>query len=130
MGSNLKSADMSNERKQAFINSFSKLKQKIIWKFEEDFPNKPDNILIKKWMPQSEILAHPNVKLFISHGGLLGSTEAVYHGIPIIGIPIYGDQSLNVARAQQAGWGYELNYENLTESSISWAINHVLTDPK
>lgn len=130
MGSQIKSSLFDNEKKQAFINVFSKLKQKIIWKYEDDLPNKPDNILIEKWLPQSDILAHPNIKLFITHGGLLGSTEAVYHGVPIIGIPIYGDQELNVARAVQSGIGLKLNFHNLTEETILWTIECILMNSK
>lgn len=130
MGSNLMSSEMSELKKAAFLQSFAKLKQKVIWKYEVDLPEKPKNVLIKNWLPQNDILAHPNVKLFISHGGFLGSTEAIYYGVPIIGIPIFGDQRLNVARAIKAGWGLGLDYNNLTEASISWTINHILTNSK
>lgn len=128
MGSNLKSTMFDNENKEAFLKTFSKLKQKIIWKYEEDLPEKPNNVLIDKWLPQADILAHPNIKLFITHGGLLGSTEAIYNAVPIIGIPVFGDQELNVARAVTSGWGIKLGYDNLTESSIKWSIEHVLSD--
>lgn len=130
MGSNLKSTMFTNESKVALLKTFSKLKQKIIWKYEEDLPEKPNNVLIDKWLPQSDILAHPNIKLFITHGGLLGLTEAIYNAVPIIGIPVYGDQELNVARAVESGWGLKLSYENLTESSIKWSIEHILSDSR
>lgn len=35
---------------------------------------------------------HSNARLFISHGGLLGIQETVYHGVPILGIPFGNDQ--------------------------------------
>lgn len=38
---------------------------------------------------------HPNVKLFISHGGLLGTQEAVACGVPMLIVPLYADQALN-----------------------------------
>lgn len=84
MGSNLQSKDLPKEKREAFVNAFSKLKENVIWKFEDDsFENKPKNVLISDWLPQNDILAHPNVKLFITHGGLLGTTEAIYHGKPM-----------------------------------------------
>ena len=39
--------------------------------------------------------AHPNVKVFISHCGMLGTQEALYAGTPMLGLPIFGDQPKN-----------------------------------
>lgn len=70
LGSFIQSTDMPPEIIAIFLNVFSKLKQDIIWKFEDDsMPNIPPNVKISKWLPQSDILAHPNVVLFITHGG-------------------------------------------------------------
>lgn len=129
MGSTMKGTFMSAKHRETFTKVFSKLKNKVIWKFEEAIPM-PDNVLIDSWLPQSDILGHPNVKLFITHGGLLGTTESVYHGIPVIGIPIFGDQQRNIANAVQSGWGLQLDYHNITESSLQWAINEMLGNSK
>ncbi|XP_058833854.1 UDP-glycosyltransferase UGT5-like [Topomyia yanbarensis] len=127
MGSYLKSAELPVEKRDAFIRAFSRLKQRVIWKFEdESIPNQPSNLLIKPWMPQNDILAHPNVKLFITHGGLLGTTEALYHGKPIVGIPIFGDQMMNVRRAVRTGYGVMLDLNDATEESVLNAIETVL----
>lgn len=70
LGSFVQSKDMPLEMVAIFFEVFSKLKQNIIWKFEdESLRNIPSNVKIAKWLPQSDILAHPNVVLFISHGG-------------------------------------------------------------
>lgn len=39
------------------LNVFSKLKQKVVFKWEDDkLPNQPANVLIQKWLPQADIL--------------------------------------------------------------------------
>lgn len=87
MGSNIQSTTLPVEKRDALLRTFSQFKQKVMWKWENDnLPGKPDNVFIKSWWPQDDILAHPNVKVFITHGGLLGSTEAIYHGVPVIGM--------------------------------------------
>lgn len=61
------------DKREAFVKAFGKLKQKVLWKYEnETLPGNPGNIKISSWIPQRDILAHPNVKLFITHGGILG----------------------------------------------------------
>jgi hypothetical protein len=57
MGSGLYSSDMPEIKRQAFVEAFSKLRQRIIWKWETDsLPGKPSNVKIGKWFPQSDIL--------------------------------------------------------------------------
>ncbi|KAJ3642485.1 hypothetical protein Zmor_025265 [Zophobas morio] len=99
MGSNLQSSQLPQEKRDAFLSTFAKMKMKILWKWEEDvLPGQPKNVKLGKWLPQQEILAHPNVKLFITHGGLLSTTETIYHGVPVLAIPIAADQKLNAQR--------------------------------
>ncbi|XP_066259822.1 UDP-glycosyltransferase UGT5-like isoform X2 [Euwallacea similis] len=132
LGSHVKSKDMAPERKQMFLNIFGRLKEKVIWKFEEDLPNKPENVLIQKWCPQQDILAHPNIKLFITHGGLLSTTETIYHGVPILAIPVFADQPKNAARAVAGGYGLSINYrdDNFTETRLDYLVHEILYNPK
>lgn len=69
LGSHLQSSKLPKEKMDAFLNVFAILKQRIIWKFEDESYKVPPNVLIGKWLPQSDILAHPNIRLFITHGG-------------------------------------------------------------
>ncbi|KAJ9601562.1 hypothetical protein L9F63_000305 [Diploptera punctata] len=131
MGSNLKSADMPEETVKAFTGAFSKLKQKVIWKWETDsLPGQPANLKLGKWLPQSDILAHPNVRLFITHGGLLSTQETIHRGVPVVGIPIFGDQRLNMKKTESLGFGKLLEYKNITEYTILSSIKEVLENPK
>lgn len=95
MGSNIQAIDWPLDKREVFVKVFGKLKQKVLWKYENDtLPGKSDNVMISKWLPQRDVISHPNVKLFITHGGLLGTTEALVEGVPLLGIPIIGDQKV------------------------------------
>ncbi|XP_028043012.1 UDP-glucuronosyltransferase 2B19-like [Bombyx mandarina] len=130
-GSNIKSSELPIEKKNALINVFKSLNQTVLWKWEDDnFGNQTANIKTRKWLPQNEILAHQNVRIFISHGGLMGTIEAIFHGVPIIGIPLFGDQYNNLLQVENAGSGIILEYHNLNENNMRSLINHVLSNEK
>ena len=74
--------------------------------------------------------AHKNVKVFISHCGLLGSQEAMYHATPIIGMPLIGDQPRNIIKWQSKGVGRALYWDELTEELMTETINDVMNNPK
>ncbi|CAH1105629.1 unnamed protein product [Psylliodes chrysocephalus] len=130
MGSNVKSGDFTPETIKTILNAFSKIKQKVLWKFEVDLPDKPANVKILPWLPQSDVLAHPNTVAFISHGGLLGTTEAVYHGVPILGLPAFWDQVKNIGVAVKKGYGLKADFYNLDEQSFSSALQEIVNNPK
>ncbi|XP_050682084.1 UDP-glycosyltransferase UGT5-like [Leptidea sinapis] len=126
-GSNVKSSELPGDKKRALLNTFNKLQHTVLWKWEEDYmEDKPNNVIIRKWFPQSAVLAHPNVKLFITHGGLMSTQEAIYHGVPLVGVPIFADQFNNILLAEQAGFGRVLQYEQLNDKNVDRVINEVL----
>lgn len=99
--------------------SFRQLKQRVIWKYEnETLPDLPSNVMIRKWLPQNDILAHPKIILFISHGGVFGSMEAVWHGVPLLLIPFFGDQHRNAMRATRSGYGKYVPFFEITNQTL------------
>lgn len=78
------------------------------------------------------LLAHPNVKLFITHGGLLSSIETVYHGVPVLCLPLFGDQDLNSNKAVEAGYALKLDLhdDNFNAKLLSDTLNELLYNPK
>ncbi|XP_061384943.1 UDP-glucosyltransferase 2-like isoform X2 [Danaus plexippus] len=124
MGSVLKSADLPEKTKKGLIKVFSELPYTVLWKFEEKIEGLPKNVHVRPWMPQSSILSHPNVLVFITHGGLLSTLESLYHGIPIIAIPVFGDQPGNAKRCVQEGRALMVSIgENMAED-----LNNALKD--
>ena len=67
-GSAIKPSSMTDEQKNVFRESFRMMKDvPIIWKWDDDdLTGIPDNVLVKKWLPQNDLLAHPNLKVFIT----------------------------------------------------------------
>ncbi|KAJ8709290.1 hypothetical protein PYW07_009116 [Mythimna separata] len=109
MGTILRSKDLPKEVKISLLKMFGSLKQTVLWKFEEVLPNLPKNVHILQWAPQQAILAHPNLAVFITHGGLLSTTESIHYGVPIIAIPVFGDQFLNVERSVNKGFALKVD---------------------
>ncbi|XP_076042289.1 UDP-glycosyltransferase UGT5-like [Oratosquilla oratoria] len=112
------------------IEAFTQMKERVIWKFEKELEGLPDNVLIRKWLPQQDILAHPKVKVFITHGGLLSSQETIYHSKPVLVIPIYFDQPKVAAKLQRAGFGITLNLKELTVPLVVDSLNEIINNPK
>ncbi|XP_058975190.1 UDP-glucosyltransferase 2-like [Musca domestica] len=131
MGSNVKSKDLPPQTLQAILGTFAELKIKVLWKFElEELPNKPANVVIRKWFNQPSILAHPNVKLFISHGGYLSTTETIFHGKPILGIPVLADQFMNVKNSVKAGFALSMDLKTLNKEEFKQKIEELWTNPR
>ena len=67
-----------------FLEAFNRIERhRIIWRLtnvSSEFKI-PNFIRQGGWMPQNDILAHPKVKLFITHSGNNGQFEALYHGV-------------------------------------------------
>jgi len=75
-------------------------------------------------------VAHPNVKLFITHGGLHSTEETVSNAIPIVGVPFFADQYLNMKIVEQKGYGKLVNFFEMTEESFENAVKEVLSNAR
>ena len=100
---------------EMFVRVFARIPQRVFWKWEkENIQEKlSDNVKIVDWLPQQDLLGknyqykllsicslvlitwhlgHENARLFITHGGLMGVQEAIYHAVPLLGLPFGNDQ--------------------------------------
>lgn len=73
------------------------------------------------------MIGHPNVKAFISHGGLLGTIEAVHSGVPVLVMPHFGDQHTNAKALEAVGGGEILYLEDATEDKIYELLKKILS---
>lgn len=73
---------------------------------------------------------HPNVKLFISHGGISGVYETVDAGVPVLGFPMFYDQHRNVANLVEAGMAISLKIQSVTKDALLNAILELVNNEK
>lgn len=76
------------------------------------------------------VAGHKNLRLFITHGGKLSTQETVYHGVPAVVVPVFADQVINAGNAERRGYAVKVEFDNVTEESVLWAINEVLHNNK
>ncbi|XP_038202993.1 UDP-glucuronosyltransferase 2B31-like isoform X2 [Arvicola amphibius] len=121
---------LTEERANVIAAGLAQIPQKVLWRFEG---KKPDtlgsNTQLYKWIPQNDLLGHPKTRAFITHGGTNGIHEAIYHGIPVIGIPLFGDQFDNVVHMKTKGAGVRLDILTMSSTDLLHAVKTVINDP-
>ncbi|KAJ6644295.1 UDP-glycosyltransferase UGT5 [Pseudolycoriella hygida] len=133
LGTNVQGEMLGDERIKAILEAFRKLPKYIfLWKVSLDkFPVPlPSNVVVRKWVPQNEILAHKNTKLFITHAGLLSTQESIYYGVPMLGIPIFADQFVNIRRSVAKGVADVLYIKDLSTDTLHTKVTNLLTQSK
>ncbi|VVD00232.1 unnamed protein product [Leptidea sinapis] len=130
-GTNVKWLQLPQEKFEIFKEVLSNSQYDVLWKWDNDnFPILSGNIKMSKWFPQSDILRHPNVKLFISQGGLQSIEEAVHAGVPVIGIPMFIDQWYNVEKIRHHKIGIRLDMDTLDQQKLNESIHTFLNDAR
>lgn len=57
-GSMVKASTLPKEKLQAVLKVIGNIPRKVIWKWEmDDLPGKPKNVMIKKWLPQFDVMS-------------------------------------------------------------------------
>lgn len=133
LGTNMRWDKIGTERIEMFVKAFTELPDfNFLWKFEtpESLINLPPNVKAVKWLKQNDVLAHSNIKAFITHAGLLSTHEATYFGIPMVCIPFFTDQFRNTFLSVKAGVGVKIDIANTSVKDIKEKVFKVVSDPK
>lgn len=88
--------------------------------------------IVKKSAPISHPTpkpGHPKAKAFITHGGTNGIYEAIYHGVPMVGVPMFADQPDNIAHMKAKGAAVEVNINTMTSEDLLSALRAVTNNP-
>ncbi|XP_030343146.1 UDP-glucuronosyltransferase 1-1-like isoform X1 [Strigops habroptila] len=105
--------------------------QTVLWRYTGQVPpNLPKNVKLVKWLPQNDLLAHPKTRAFITHGGSHGIYEGICNAVPMVLMPLFGDQMDNAKRIESRGAGLTLNVLEMTTKDISTALQTVINDKK
>lgn len=110
---------------------------KILFMTEQMCISKPiqkvHKIVVKKCQNHALLpIAHPRLKLFITHGGYNSLMEAARYGIPLISLGFFADQYRNGRVAERNGWALPFEKRKLLEDGKEFreTIWEMLTNPK
>lgn len=125
----------AGELEKSFVEAFAQLSDcDIYWTYDgknaSDIRLAHTHIKLAKWWPQPQLLAQPDTRLFVSHGGKGSLSEALYYGVPMLGLPLVGDQRVNLRKMQQKQWGLTLDARNVSQATILGGIQSILTDDR
>ncbi|MBJ8024992.1 macrolide family glycosyltransferase [Bacillus cereus] len=90
------------------------------------FKDIPYNFKVYNYVPQLEVLKHTDV--FVTHGGMNSSSEALYYGVPLVVVPVTGDQPLVAKRVAEVGAGIRLNRKEITPKLLRETVEKVIDD--
>lgn len=128
-GSVIKPSQLPKHDLDIFIRQLGKIKQIILFKWELEYEiDFPPNIIIRKWFPQASILSHPKCVLFITHGGIHSTEEAIYFGVPMLAVSVFGDQLHNSLVMQDRGAALRIKYTEFTEDNFEIALHRMLNE--
>ena len=104
------------------IESVQGMKQHLLMKLDADIIEEVKsheairrNVLLSSRLVPNEILGHKNTILFITHCGHCGRSEALYHGVPILAIPVMVDQLGKSREVVERGFGLRVDVAHLAE---------------
>lgn len=87
----------------------------------------PPAVEVRSWVPQPAILARADA--FLTHAGMGGSAEGLFHGVPMIAAPQAADQFANAEQLAALGVARVVDLESVTAEELRAALLALTTDP-
>ena len=88
----------------------------------------PNNFYVYNFVPQIEVLKRTD--LFITHGGMNSTSEAMYFGVPLIVVPQVANQPIVEKRIEDLELGRVINKNNISSNIIRNYANEILNDDR
>lgn len=133
-GSGIDTRDMDAEFINMLFDTFERLPFSVLWKYDSLIDtskiNVPNNVFIQKWFNQYELLHHRNVLAFVTQGGVQSTDEAIDALVPLVGLPMMGDQFLNTNKYIELGIGRVVDPLTVSATQLTEAIIDVASNDK
>ncbi|XP_041860122.1 UDP-glucuronosyltransferase 2C1-like [Melanotaenia boesemani] len=123
-------SDLGPEVSETIASAFANLPQKVLWRHLGKRPaTLGNNTMLVEWLPQNDILGHPKTRAFVTHGGTNGLYEAIYHAVPVLGIPLIFDQYDNIVRIKASGVAEIVEVTTMDVESLTRSLKNIV-DPE
>ncbi|CAN5750286.1 glycosyltransferase [soil metagenome] len=87
----------------------------------------PANFIVRPYVPQLEILQRSAV--FITHGGMNSTSEALLYGVPVLVVPQHGDQFMVAMQVVEVGVGRMIPMAQATPEALRGLTMQLLSAP-
>ncbi|XP_005672350.1 UDP glucuronosyltransferase 1 family, polypeptide A6 isoform X1 [Sus scrofa] len=122
-------SEIPEQKAMEIADALGKIPQTVLWRYTGPAPpNLAKNTKLVKWLPQNDLLGHPKARAFITHSGSHGIYEGICNGVPMVMMPLFGDQMDNAKRMETRGAGVTLNVLEMTSKDLENALNTVIKD--
>lgn len=91
------------------------------------FKKIPQNFVIRNHVPQLEVLKHADI--FITHGGMNSTNEALYYSVPLIAVPYFFDQPIVAHRVADLGAGIVIEKDKVSPELLKESVINIFSDP-
>nr|ACA57873.1 UDP glycosyltransferase 1 family, polypeptide A1 (predicted) [Plecturocebus moloch] len=122
-------SEIPEKKALEIADALGKIPQTVLWRYTGTRPsNLANNTILVKWLPQNDLLGHPKTRAFITHSGSHGIYEGICNGVPMVMLPLFGDQMDNAKRMETKGAGVTLNVLEMTSEDLENALKAVIND--
>ncbi|TKR92730.1 hypothetical protein L596_007326 [Steinernema carpocapsae] len=107
-----------------FLRRFAELPYTVLWQSNSPavkIPMNvriPRNVVLVRWAPIKNLLAHRNLRFVVCHGGVNTVNELLLFGVPVLGVPLQGDQSSNLQRLVDFGGALMINMKSIATGGL------------
>ncbi|MFD7904529.1 macrolide family glycosyltransferase [Kitasatospora sp. NPDC059747] len=87
----------------------------------------PATVEVHRWVPQLSVLSQADA--FVTHAGMGGSSEGLFHGVPMIAVPQAADQFGNADALVGLGVARRIDTAEATAEALRGALLELVGDP-